>query len=109
MKRFLLTLLAACAAAAGPLHAQVEDEDNLCITCHGDPDIWEDETKHLHVTAEALAGDIHWQKGLRCQDCHGGDPTTFDLRTAHAIEDGFRKIESPTDLPKLCGHCHSNA
>jgi cytochrome b subunit of formate dehydrogenase len=109
MKKSFLVLLVTCAAAAGPLHAQVEDEDNLCIACHGNSDIWEDETKHLHVTAEDLAGDIHWQKGVRCQDCHGGDPTTFDLRTAHAIEDGFRKIESPADLPKFCGHCHSNA
>ena len=28
---------------------------------------------HVTVIAESLAGDIHWQKGLRCQDCHGGD------------------------------------
>ena len=27
---------------------------------------------------------------------------------AHAIEDGFRKIESPADIPNFCGHCHSN-
>ena len=24
---------------------------------------------------EALKNDVHWQKGVRCQDCHGGDAT----------------------------------
>ena len=28
------------------------------------------------LTEDDLAGDIHWQRGLRCHDCHGGDPST---------------------------------
>ncbi len=87
----------------------VSDEDNFCIQCHGNTDLWEGDTAHLLVTPELLAGDIHWQKGIKCQQCHGGNASTLDLRQAHAIEDGFRKISSPSDVPGFCGHCHANA
>jgi hypothetical protein len=91
--------------------AQAQDEppsENMCIQCHGTEDIWDAKTRHLFVTAESLAADIHWQKGIRCQDCHGGNATTTDLRSAHAVEDGFRKITTPADVPDFCGHCHSD-
>ncbi len=95
---------------AAKLPAQDEPPaDNLCIQCHGTADLWEGETLHLFVSAERMAGDIHWQKGLRCQDCHGGDATTTDLRSAHATEVGFRKVNSPAEMPAFCGHCHSDA
>jgi tripartite ATP-independent transporter DctP family solute receptor len=84
-------------------------DENMCVLCHGNEDIWDDDTKHLFVTAEALANDIHWQKGIRCQDCHGGNAESTNLREAHAIDDGFRDIVTPADMPAFCGHCHSNA
>ena len=80
----------------------------MCIQCHGTEDLWDANTRHLFVPAERLAGDIHWQKGLRCQDCHGGDATTTDLRSAHAAEVGFRKVNAPAEMPAFCGHCHSD-
>ncbi len=80
----------------------------MCVMCHGTEDLWEGETKHLYVPAEQLANDVHWDKGIHCQDCHGGNPEATELRQAHAIEDGFRKIEKPADEPDFCGHCHSN-
>jgi predicted CXXCH cytochrome family protein len=64
-----------------------------------------------------MAGDVHWQKGLRCVDCHGGDPAWEEARGAHAEEDGFRRLRSDSDLTKppdpvrvveLCGDCHAN-
>jgi cytochrome b subunit of formate dehydrogenase len=85
------------------------DEENMCIACHGNSDLWDEDTKNLHVTPADLANDIHWQKGIKCNDCHGGNAETFDLREAHAIEDGFRPIESPMDVADFCGHCHSDA
>ncbi|MCL4202585.1 MAG: hypothetical protein KJ000_08825 [Pirellulaceae bacterium] len=84
-------------------------KENLCATCHGDADIWDADMQHLFVTPADLANDIHWQKGILCQDCHGGNADTLNLREAHSIEDGFRVIESPADIPAFCGHCHSNA
>ena len=107
-----LTLCAiAWLAAGGWLLAAQEppEQENRCIECHGMGDIWEGDTAHLFVDVEALAADIHWQKKISCFDCHGGNPNTVELRKAHALEDGFRKIESPADVPDFCGHCHANA
>ena len=50
---------------------------------------------------------MHWQKGVRCQDCHGGDPTVQEIK-AHQANDDFRAIKSPADIPDFCGRCHSN-
>lgn len=100
----LITAIAAAAAAQDPA-----DEENGCVLCHGNADVWEADTQHLFVSAADLAGDIHWQKGVKCQECHGGNSETFELREAHAIEDGFRPIDSPSDISGFCGHCHSDA
>jgi cytochrome b subunit of formate dehydrogenase len=110
MIRILRVVLLLVVAAAPSWAAEAEEslEDNFCVACHGNPDVWEEETKHLFVTADDLQHDIHWQKGIRCQDCHGGNAESSDFRAAHAEEDGFRTIETPADLPGFCGHCHSD-
>ena len=82
-------------------------DENMCVACHA-ADVWDENTKHLFVRAEDLANDIHWKKGILCQGCHGGNAETTDLRSAHAIEDGFRKIGKPADEPAFCGYCHSD-
>ncbi|MCY2996364.1 MAG: hypothetical protein NTY19_52235 [Planctomycetota bacterium] len=102
----LLVVVAVTAIASGA--DSDAQEENQCIACHGNPDVWEKETLRLFVTAAQLASDIHWQKGLRCNDCHGGNPKTTNLREAHAEEDGFRQIKEPRDMPKFCGHCHAD-
>jgi predicted CXXCH cytochrome family protein len=104
--RLLLTLLLVApvfmrAADAG---AQKLPEDNACVQCHqglGDP--------RLASPAERFAQDIHLAKGILCQDCHGGDPTSFDPEKAMSRSKGF--IGKPTHqaIPRLCGKCHSDA
>jgi len=100
---------------------QPPEKENQCILCHGDPDLWEGDRRRLHVTAKDLAGDVHWQKGLRCQDCHGGNARAADIKEApHAEEDGFRSLRSirkdtqskdyakppePAKAVELCGNC----
>ena len=103
----LLLILTATTAAAA--EEGLADEDNMCIACHGNPDVWEKDTLRLFVTASDLEGDVHWQKGIRCNDCHGGNAKTTQVREAHAIEDGFRQIAKPADLPSFCGYCHADA
>ncbi|MFO0912654.1 MAG: multiheme c-type cytochrome [Pirellulales bacterium] len=82
---------------------------NQCLQCHGTAELWEGDTQHLYVTAEHLAGDVHARKGITCQQCHGGNADTTNVRLAHAIDDGFRVIETPADEAKFCGHCHADA
>ena len=81
---------------------------NNCLLCHGNKDVWEGETLNRYVTEKDFHNDIHWQKGLRCVDCHGGNPKTDEVNLAHLKEDGFRLIKSPADIPEFCGRCHSD-
>ena len=83
----------------------VADEENSCIQCHAT--LTEKDQQRFLVTVRDLAADIHWQKGMRCQDCHGGDPTVFEIKSHQAKED-FRVVKSPADVPEFCGSCHAN-
>lgn len=104
---FLLAVLG-CSSAATAFAADAPVADQ-CILCHANAEMWEGETLRLFVTPQDLAADIHWQKGIQCRDCHGGNPDTTDLRAAHAQEDGFRRLETPQDAVEFCGRCHSDA
>jgi len=130
MRRFstsvLPTLLVAVSAAAtAALAAEKKapgkptEPENQCIVCHGDSDLWDGDRRRLYVTIKDLAGDIHWQKGLRCQDCHGGNARAADIKEApHAEEDKFQSLRSqpkdyakppePAKVVELCGNCHAN-
>jgi Cytochrome c3 len=74
---------------------------NTCLDCHGALD------PPLQVTAEKFAEDIHSQKGLTCASCHGGDPTKADL-DAMSKSAGFRGKIERSQIPALCGGCHSD-
>ena len=93
---FLLLVTSAC---GGPAFAQTQ---NTCLDCHGvlDPP--------LQVTDEQFTSDIHSQKGLTCASCHGGDPTKADLN-AMSKTAGFRGKIERSQVPALCGSCHSDA
>jgi cytochrome b subunit of formate dehydrogenase len=94
-----IVLLSVCAADAKP----VPDEENSCIQCHANL-TEKDQTRFL-VKAEQFAEDVHWGKGLRCQHCHGGDPTVFEIK-AHQATGDFRAPASRAESPKLCDSCH---
>lgn len=105
----LWLLLAALGLCCMDARSAEEDAvEDQCLLCHGNADVWEGDTAHLLVTPKDLANDVHWQKGISCQGCHGGNPNTTNLREAHAEEDGFRTIESPRDVAGFCGHCHAD-
>jgi hypothetical protein len=91
-------LLLALSACGGVARAQTT---NTCLDCHNvlDPP--------LQVTAEQFARDIHSQKGLNCASCHGGNPTKDD-QDAMSKESGFRGKIERSQIPALCGSCHSN-
>ena len=88
--------------------AQPPAEESNCIQCHSNGDVWDKDQQRYFITAKNFAGDIHWQKGLRCPDCHGGDPTSPDVAAAHSKDAGFKAVKSPADVPAFCGNCHAN-
>src|SRR6266536_1454483 len=77
-------------------------QQNTCLDCHSALD------PPLQVTAETFAQDIHSQKGLTCASCHGGDPTKADP-DAMSKSAGFRGKIERSQIPALCGSCHSDA
>ena len=83
---------------AGTVDAQTT---NTCLDCHAALD------PPLQVTAEQFAHDIHAQKGLNCASCHGGDPTKADM-DAMSKTAGFRGKILRSQIPELCGRCHSD-
>lgn len=75
---------------------------NTCVDCHSSLDA------PLKITQEQFAQDIHFQKGLSCASCHGGDPTKSDM-DAMSKAAGFRGKPDRKSIPALCGKCHSDA
>lgn len=94
----MLLSAALCAFAAGS-RAQAA---NTCLDCHSvlDPP--------LQVTEAQFSQDIHAQKGLTCASCHGGDTTKADM-DAMSKGAGFRGKIERSQIPALCGRCHSDA
>jgi len=120
MKSILRALLLALAwttharslMAQPPEGSQLPPEENNCLACHGEAELWEGDTLRLYVSRESLAEDVHFLRGVNCHDCHGGDPASFDVPEAHATEvgedaQGVLPFRSPLDeVEKRCGHCH---
>ena len=90
----LTSLLAALIAV--PADAAPAGVDQ-CYTCHHDGD-----------TPQALAytKDVHYQAGVTCADCHGGDPTREDKDEAMSPARGYRGKLRKSDIPAVCGRCH---
>jgi hypothetical protein len=104
----LLTLTSTAVGAPEAGSAQPPAEESYCIQCHGNGDVWDKEQQRYFVSEKDFAGDIHWRKGLRCPDCHGGDPANSDVAAAHSKDAGFKTVKSPADIPAFCGNCHAN-
>jgi hypothetical protein len=72
---------------------------------------------HLQLDGPALEAaqrapdDVHFQQGLSCHDCHGGNPSAGfdDPSVAHDESKGWRGKPRRLDVPTLCGRCHADA
>jgi predicted CXXCH cytochrome family protein len=108
-----LSVAAVASLPAETLWGQPVDEgqsvlpaDYSCSICHRKGgELWSETTPV--VEEKDLVDDIHWQKGLRCHDCHGGSPTLDQFKN-HRDDPDFRLLSSPADIPSFCGHCHSS-
>jgi predicted CXXCH cytochrome family protein len=80
--------------------------DYSCYVCHKKGgEMWAEGTPI--ADEHVLANDLHWKKGLRCHDCHGGSPTLDGFKN-HRDDPTFRSAHSRELIPTLCGHCHSD-
>ncbi len=96
----IFTLFAFALTAVLPSLAVAQAEDNQCIICHQS---WEDDSGPSNI----FARDIHFQEGLMCNDCHGGDPTLDDMDDVRASK-GWRGVPTYLQVPDFCARCHSD-
>ncbi len=72
--------------------------ESSCITCHRE------------LTPDLVAGfsdDVHADKQISCDGCHGGNPLLQDEK-AMSPEEGFIGVpKRPADVGPFCARCHS--
>lgn len=74
--------------------------ETSCFLCHA--------TLEGEPTKNA-SEDIHFQRGLSCHDCHGGNPTAMDdMEASHDTRRGWMK-PSRLQIPDFCARCHGDA
>jgi hypothetical protein len=109
-KQIFIAALALCAIAVfgyfpqSPLIAQeaVGKRSDTCIECH---------EKMGGIYAKLVAdfrNSTHWEMGMGCIDCHGGDPTSGDVSVAMSPDNGYIGIPDRAKIIEVCGSCHSN-
>lgn len=89
-----------------PKGSHLKDDDNGCVQCHTNPIAWDENDKaqyRFYLALDPLKKDVHFQKGVNCVDCHGGDPTQVDVK-AHQANDDFRP--KLPEIQKFCAYCH---
>ena len=64
-----------------------------CIVCHSDK-------------RRAFVSGVHSERGIRCDDCHGGDPAAFEIVDAHVGR--FIGAPGKVETVQVCGACHSS-
>lgn len=64
-----------------------------CVVCHSDK-------------RRAFVQGVHSERGIRCHDCHGGNPQAIERPAAHQ----GRFVGSPDKIQivQLCASCHSD-
>lgn len=93
---------AAQLAAVPITGSQIPPDQIFCARCHTEPLLWDEDNQRLFISPEQLQQDIHRQSGVACSDCHGGDPKSMDVTTAHATL-------LPLDQTRSrCGVCHND-
>ena len=98
----LLVSLSLLTGVAWPVVAAAQRDDS-CVTCH----LATGEAR-LMRPVEAFRDDIHAARGFSCTACHGGDPQEAGMEAMDAAK-GYIGIPPRQDLPRVCGHCHSDA
>lgn len=74
---------------------------NTCVNCH------EEMGNELIDPVREWKTSIHYEGGISCSDCHGGNPRSADAEKAMDPKAGFSGIPSPEEVPDFCGKCHS--
>jgi predicted CXXCH cytochrome family protein len=97
-QRALFVCFFVVAITAAPRLLAQQSKPNGCATCHATLS-----SAPLSAPVSAVNGDVHYQAGVRCADCHGGNAAAGDAAAAHDVAHGFRG--KPTGAV-ICASCH---
>lgn len=89
----LMMVISPAAGAQEPPRVSVIDTTYSCLTCHAEK-------------RRSFRLGIHSDQGIRCADCHGGDPGAFEIATAHRGR--FRPLGDKFAVITACTSCHSD-
>ena len=76
-----------------PQGAAFADTSYGCIVCHADK-------------RRGFALGVHAERGIRCHDCHGGNPAAFETPAAHRGQ--FIGAPGKLRIIALCSVCHAD-
>ena len=80
--------------------SQLPHDEITCARCHTEPALWDTNSQRLFVSPDDLQHDVHWQHGVACSDCHGGDPASMDFAAVHATLIPLKQLK------RRCADCH---
>jgi hypothetical protein len=83
-----------------PANEKPRIEQINCLQCHGTALV----PAKLRGIPDAWRKSVHYQNGVACNDCHGGDPK--DIALAMSPQKGFVGVPKPKVVPQFCGKCH---
>jgi len=102
--------LRAVAALAALLVCTATATGNGCIECHSDENFYA-RFPRLYNYYRDWTESPHSKAGVTCDDCHGGDPSSQTIESAH--EGVFPINDNQSSLvffrqPATCGACHTD-
>jgi cytochrome b6 len=109
-----VSLLALLVLFPGPASAEEEPRErpaaatpSSCEACHGS--LGEDDPA-MAAPLERWTEDIHYERGLGCVGCHGGDPDPALSDDPDAMDEALGYVGSPdrSAQAEFCGRCHSD-
>jgi len=71
-----------------------------CLECH---------TTSGDKPSALFKHDIHFQRGVTCAGCHGGNASADDMDQAMDRKAGFTGVPKGDDISKTCAGCHSSS
>jgi predicted CXXCH cytochrome family protein len=95
MKHFFVLLIFIVLSSLQTILAQ-----DQCLECHRNTD---DKPSKLFLQ------DVHYQKGITCASCHGGNSKSDDMEKAMDKKAGFIGKPKGDDVSRVCASCHASA
>jgi len=104
---YCLVLLAIGVWISSSFQTVTAQTGNSCVDCHASS-----ADKRMREPTLGAEKDVHFQRGLLCHRCHGGDPDHGFIEKnpelAHSPRHGWRGIPTTDEIPDFCARCHSD-